>query len=98
MVMSMGVRSSLRLCCRTVRRARAVSMAVTQPTPCSTAERRIRNPSESCFRPRVGVLMTRSTVPEAIISRILGWAWDTRFTRLHSIPASFSASQVPEVA
>ena len=61
-VRSMGVKSSLRLCCRTVSRARAVSTAVTQPTPCSTAERRILKPSESCLRPRVGVLIIRSTV------------------------------------
>ena len=27
--------------------------------------------------------MIRSTVPEAIISRMLGWAWETRLTRLH---------------
>ena len=29
-------------------------MAVTQPTPCSTAERRIWKPSESCLRPPGG--------------------------------------------
>ena len=35
--------------------ARAVSMAVMQPTECSTAERRMRKPSVSCLRPLVGV-------------------------------------------
>lgn len=55
-MMSMGVRSSLRLCSRTVRTARAVSMAVTQATECSTAERRILKPSLSCLRPLVGVI------------------------------------------
>ena len=42
--------------------------------------------------------MTRSTEPEAIMSRILGWAWVTLATFLASTPAAFKASQVPEVA
>mgnify|MGYP000169964790 FL=1 len=49
-------------------------------------------------RPRVGVLMTRSTVPEAIMSRMLGWASDTRATQRAGMPASLSALQVPLVA
>ena len=73
-------------------------MAVMQATECSTVERRILKPSVSWRRPRVGVLMTRSTVPEAIISRMLGWASDTRATQRAGMPASLSALQVPLVA
>ena len=45
-----------------------------------------------------GVLMTRSTEPEAIISRMLGWASDTRATQRAGMPASLRALQVPLVA
>ena len=73
-------------------------MAVTQPTECSTAARRIRKPSLSCLRPLVGVLITKSMVPEAIISIIFGWASDTRATRVQGTPASSSVCRVPSVA
>ena len=48
--------------------------------------------------PLGGGVDDQSTVPLWIMSRMLGWAWETRLTRLHWMPASVRASQVPEVA
>ena len=98
LVMSMGVRSSLRLCSRTVRTARAVSMAVTQATECSTAERRILKPSLSCLRPLVGGVDNQ--VHGAALDHIqdIGVGLRHPVHRLQAMPAAVRASQVPEVA